>query len=144
MGYGLPAAIGAQLAFPDRLVVDIAGDGSIQMNIQELMTAVEQRLPVKVLVLNNGHLGMVRQWQELFYNNNCVATNMRWQPDFVKLAEAYGAEGVRISTEQDLADLLPAALRSPRATVIDVRVEPEENVYPMVPTGAALDEMLLV
>lgn len=144
MGYGLPAAIGAQIAFPDRLVVDIAGDGSIQMNIQELMTAVEQRLPVKVLVLNNGHLGMVRQWQELFYNNNCVATNMRGQPDFVRLAEAYGAEGVRISTEGDLADLLPAALRSPRATIIDVRVEPEENVYPMVPTGAALDEMLLV
>lgn len=144
MGYGLPAAIGAQLAFPDRLVVDVAGDGSIQMNIQELMTAVEQCLPVKVLILNNGHLGMVRQWQELFYNNNCVATNMRGQPDFIKLAEAYGAEGVRIQTEEELADLLPAALRSPRTTVIDVRVEPEENVYPMVPSGAALDEMLLV
>lgn len=144
MGYGLPAAIGAQLAFPDRLVVDVAGDGSIQMNSQELMTAVENRLPVKVLILNNGFLGMVRQWQQLFYNNNYVATNMSGQPDFVKLAEAYGAEGVRITTEDELAALLPEALSSPRTTVIDVRVEPEENVYPMVPAGAALDEMLLV
>ncbi len=144
MGYGLPAAIGAQFAFPDKLVIDVAGDGSIQMNIQELMTAVENRLPVKVLILNNGYLGMVRQWQELFYNRNYVATNMQGQPDFIKLAEAYGAEGVRIVTEEDLMEQLPAALRSPRTTIIDVRVEPEENVYPMVPAGAALDEMLLV
>lgn len=144
MGYGLPAAIGAQFAFPDKLVVDVAGDGSIQMNIQELMTAVENQLPVKVLILNNGYLGMVRQWQELFYNRNYVATNMQGQPDFIKLAEAYGAEGVRIVTEDDLMERLPAALKSPRTTIIDVRVEPEENVYPMVPAGAALDEMLLV
>lgn len=144
MGYGLPAAIGAQFAFPDKLVIDIAGDGSIQMNVQELMTAVENKLPVKVLILNNGYLGMVRQWQELFYNRNYVATNMKGQPDFVKLAEAYGAEGVRITHEQELHELLPAALKSPHTTLIDVRVEQEENVYPMVPNGAALDEMLLV
>ncbi len=144
MGYGLPAAIGAQLALPDRLVVDVAGDGSIQMNSQELMTAVENRLPVKILILNNRFLGMVRQWQELFYNTNYVATDMRGQPDFVKLAEAYGAEGYRITTEEELEDILPKALASPRTAVIDVVVEREENVSPMVPAGAALDEMLIV
>ena len=143
MGYGLPAAIGAQLACPGRLVVDVAGDGSIQMNIQELMTAVENRLPIKILILNNQHLGMVRQWQELFYDRNYMATNMEGQPDFVKLAEAYGAEGVRISTADELHNLLPGALASPRTTVIDVRVEREENVYPMVAGGKALNEMIL-
>lgn len=143
MGYGLPAAIGAQLAYPDKLVVDVAGDGSIQMNIQELMTAVENHLPVKVLILNNQHLGMVRQWQELFYQKNYMATNMEGQPDFVKLAEAYGAEGCRITTEEELLTKLPAALASPHTTVIDVRVEREENVYPMVAAGKALNEMVL-
>ncbi len=143
MGYGLPAAIGAQLAFPAKLVVDVAGDGSIQMNIQELMTAVENRLPVKVLILNNQYLGMVRQWQQLFYENRYVATDMAAQPDFVRLAEAYGAEGYRITTEDELNEVLPAALRSPHPAVIDVRVAREENVYPMVPGGAALTEMLI-
>ncbi|MEG2140441.1 MAG: biosynthetic-type acetolactate synthase large subunit [Bilophila sp.] len=144
MGYGLPAAIGAQMAFPDKLVVDVAGDGSIQMNSQELMTAVENKLPVKILILNNQYLGMVRQWQELFYNTNYVATDMTGQPDFVKLAEAYGAEGYRITTEAELAEILPKALASPHTAVIDVRVERGENVYPIVPAGAALDEMLVV
>ena len=144
MGYGLPAAIGAQLAFPDRLVVDVAGDGSIQMNIQELMTAVENGLPVKILILNNRHLGMVRQWQELFYDANYVATDMKGQPDFVKLADAYGAEGYRITTEEELEELLPKALASPRTAVIDVLVDREENVSPIVPAGASLDEMLIV
>ncbi len=143
MGYGLPAAVGAQMAMPERLVVDIAGDGSIQMNIQELMTAVENELPIKILILNNGHLGMVRQWQELFYGRNYVATNMERQPDFVLLAQAYGAEGYRITTEQELNDVLPQALASPRTAIIDVHVEREENVFPMVPGGAALNEMLL-
>ncbi len=144
MGYGLPAAIGAQIAFPDKLVIDIAGDGSIQMNIQELATAVSQNLPVKVLILNNSFLGMVRQWQELFYGKNYSFTPMHEQPDFVKLAEAYGAEGIRIQTLEELHTLLPKALASPRTTIIDVRVDPAENVYPMVPSGASLDEMLLV
>ena len=144
MGYGLPAAIGVQLALPDKLVVDVAGDGSIQMNSQELMTAVENKLPVKILILNNRYLGMVRQWQELFYDTNYVATDMRGQPDFVKLAEAYGAEGYRITTEEELEEILPKALASPRTAVIDVVVEREENVSPMVPAGAALDEMLIV
>ena len=144
MGYGFPAAIGAQFAFPDKLVINVAGDGSIQMNIQELATVVQNKIPVKVVILNNGHLGMVRQWQELFYNRNYSHTNMEAQPDFVKLAEAYGAEGYRISKSEELEDVLRKALTSPNPAFIDVMVEREENVYPMVPAGAALDEMLLV
>ena len=144
MGYGLPAAMGAQVAFPDKLVIDIAGDGSIQMNIQEMATIVQNKLPVKVLILNNTYLGMVRQWQELFYKHNYSSTSMRGQPDFVKLAEAYGAEGYRITDEADLEPMLRKALSSPNPAIIDVLIEPEEDVYPMVPAGAALDEMLLV
>lgn len=144
MGYGFPAAIGAQFAFPDKLVITIAGDGSIQMNIQELATAVAYKLPIKVIILNNGHLGMVRQWQELFYKGNYSSTNMEAQPDFVKVAEAYGAEGYRIEKVEDLLPELEKALSSPNPAFIDVRVEREENVYPIVPVGAALDEMLLV
>lgn len=144
MGYGFPAAIGAQFAFPDKLVINVAGDGSIQMNIQELATVVQNKIPVKVVILNNGHLGMVRQWQELFYNRNYSHSNMEAQPDFVKLAEAYGAEGYRISKPEELEDVLRKALTSPNPAFIDVMVEREENVYPMVPAGAALDEMLLV
>lgn len=144
MGYGFPAAIGAQLAFPDKMVITIAGDGSIQMNIQELATAVANKLPVKVIILNNGHLGMVRQWQELFYDGNYVSTNMEAQPDFVKLAEAYGADGFRIENREDLMTELEKALSTPNPAFVDIRVEREENVYPIVPAGAALDEMLLV
>ena len=144
MGYGLPAAIGAQFAHPDKLVIDMAGDGSIQMNIQELATIVQNKLPIKVIILNNCNLGMVRQWQELFYNQNYESTCMEAQPDFVKLAEAYGAEGYRIVKEADLMPMLRTALASPNPAIIDVRVAKEENVYPMVPSGAALDEMLLV
>ena len=144
MGYGFPAAIGAQMAFPDKKVITVAGDGSLQMNIQELATVVQQRLPIKVVILNNGYLGMVRQWQELFFNHNYSSTNMEAQPDFVKLAEAYGAEGYRIITREELLPMLKTALASPNPAFIDVRVEREENVYPMVPAGAALDEMLLI
>lgn len=144
MGYGLPAAIGAQMAFPDRLVVNIAGDGSIQMNIQELMTAVCNDLPVKIVILNNGYLGMVRQWQELFYNRNYCETCMDAQPDFVKLAEAYGAVGFRVTEEKDVVPVLTEAFALPKVCIIDVRVDPEENVYPMVPAGASLSDMLLV
>jgi acetolactate synthase-1/2/3 large subunit len=143
MGYGLPAAVGAQLAMPGKLVIDIAGDGSIQMNIQELITAVHNRLPVKVVILNNGFLGMVRQWQELFWKKNYVGTDISAQPDFVQLAKAYGAEGYLIQTEADLAKVLPKALKSSHTAIIDVRIEREENVYPMVPAGGGLDEMLL-
>ena len=125
-------------------ILVVAGDGSIQMNIQELATAVANRLPVKVVILNNGHLGMVRQWQELFYKGNYSQTNMEAQPDFVKLAEAYGADGYRIEKPEDLLPVLKKALDSPNPAFVDVRVEREENVYPIVPAGAALDEMLLV
>ncbi|BAV91701.1 biosynthetic-type acetolactate synthase large subunit [Candidatus Desulfovibrio trichonymphae] len=144
MGFGFPAAIGAQFALPDKKVIVVAGDGSLQMNIQELATAVANRLPVKVVILNNRHLGMVRQWQELFYNGNYSSTNMEAQPDFVKLAEAYGAEGYRIEKQEDMLPVLKKALATPSPAFIDVMVEREENVYPIVPAGAALDEMLLV
>ncbi|GAB6886893.1 biosynthetic-type acetolactate synthase large subunit [Desulfothermus okinawensis JCM 13304] len=144
MGYGFPAAIGAQMAFPDKTVVDIAGDGSIQMNIQELATAVWYNLPVKIIILNNSYLGMVRQWQELFYNRNYSATHLEYNPDFVKLAEAYGAEGFRATKPSEVEDVLKRALKSKKTCVIDMVVEKEENVYPMVPAGASLSEMLLV
>ncbi|WP_320170162.1 biosynthetic-type acetolactate synthase large subunit [Maridesulfovibrio sp.] len=144
MGYGFPAAIGAQMAFPDKLVVNIAGDGSIQMNIQEMMTAVCNNLPVKVVILNNGYLGMVRQWQELFYNRNYCETCMDAQPDFVKLAEAYGAAGFRVTEEKDVEPVLREAFALNKPVIVDVRVDPEENVYPMVPAGASLTDMLLV
>ena len=144
MGYGFPASVGAQFAFPDKTVIAVAGDGSLQMNIQELATVVSNKLPIKVVILNNRYLGMVRQWQELFYNNNYSSTNMEAQPDFVKLAEAYGAEGYRIEKAEDMRAVLEKALASPNPAFIDVVVEREENVYPIVPAGAALDEMLLV
>lgn len=144
MGYGFPAAIGAQLAFPDKLVVDVAGDGSIQMNIQEMATAVSYQIPVKIVILNNGYLGMVRQWQELFYKKNYCSTCLHTNPDFVALAKAYGAEGFLIEKPEDLEPILQAAFDHPGPVIVDVRVEPEENVAPMVPAGAALSEMLLV
>lgn len=143
MGFGFPAAIGAQVAFPKSLVIDIAGDGSIQMNIQELATAVQYNLPVKIVILNNGFLGMVRQWQELFYEKRYTWTQLH-SPDFVKVAEAYGAVGYRLEAEKDVDKVLKEAFRNNKTTFIDVRVSPEECVYPMVPAGASLKEMLLV
>ncbi|WP_029894785.1 biosynthetic-type acetolactate synthase large subunit [Desulfohalovibrio reitneri] len=144
MGYGFPAAIGAQMAFPDKLVIDVAGDGSIQMNIQELATAVCHNLPVKIVILNNGYLGMVRQWQELFYERNYCATCMDAQPDFVRLAESYGAAGYRVEREEDVEVVLKEAFAVDKPAIVDVRVSKEENVYPMVPAGKSLTEMLLV
>ncbi len=144
MGFGLPAAIGAQIACPEKLVVDIAGDGSIQMNIQELATAVQYKLPVKVVILNNGYLGMVRQWQELFYDRRYSSTGMDHAPDFVKLAEAYGAVGLRATKPEEVEDVLSKGLFSDKTVVMDFVVEKEENVYPMVPAGASITEMLLV
>ncbi|OPY73144.1 MAG: Acetolactate synthase large subunit [Syntrophorhabdus sp. PtaU1.Bin058] len=143
MGYGFPAAIGAQVAFPKSLVIDIAGDGSIQMNIQELATAVQHNLPVKVVILNNGYLGMVRQWQELFYKKRYTWTCLP-SPDFVKVAEAYGAAGYRIDKEEEVDKVLKEAFRNNQPAFIDVHVDPLECVYPMVPAGASLKEMLLV
>ena len=144
MGYGFPAAIGAQVAFPDNLVVDIAGDGSIQMNIQELATAVNYKLPVKVVILNNGYLGMVRQWQELFYEKRYSHTNIGGQiPDFVKLAEAYGAVGLRATKPEEVETVLAQGLKHPGPVVMDFVVEAEEGVYPMVNPGASLTDMKL-
>ena len=142
MGYGFPAAIGAQVACPGRTVFDVAGDGSIQMNIQELATAVANELPVNIAILNNGYLGMVRQWQELFYDRRYSGTILKGNPDFVKLAEAYGAVGIRVTEAKDVAGALRQAIESPKTCVLDFVVEPEENVFPMVPAGEAIDRMI--
>ena len=144
MGYGLPAAIGAQVAHPDRLVVDIAGDGSIQMNIQEVITAVCNCLPVKVAILNNHYLGMVRQWQELFYDKNYCGTCLDASPDFVKLADAYGAVGLRASKPEEVEPVIREAFSIKRPVLMDFVVSPEEGVYPIVPAGKSISEMLLV
>jgi len=144
MGFGLPAAIGAQLARPEKLVVDVAGDGSIQMNIQEMATAVQYGLPVKIVILNNRFLGMVRQWQELFYDKRYACTEMDHAPDFVKLAEAYGAVGLRATTPEEVESVLKEGLSLPKTVVMEFVVAREEKVYPMVPAGAPITEMLLV
>jgi acetolactate synthase I/II/III large subunit len=143
MGFGLPAAIGAQAACPDKLVVDIAGDGSIQMNIQEMTTALQHCLPVKIVILNNRYLGMVRQWQELFYEKRYSCTSMDFAPDFVKLAEAYGAMGLRATRPEEVVAVLKKGLFSEGPVIMDFSVSPEESVYPMVPAGAPITEMLL-
>jgi len=143
MGFGFPAAIGAQLGRPDALVVDIAGDGSIQMNIQELATAKLYGVPVKIIVLNNGYLGMVRQWQELFYGKRYASSVLdRDVPDFVKLAEAYGCFGVRVKTPEELDAALTAAFEFDGPAIVDCRVVEEECVFPMVAPGGSIDEML--
>ena len=142
MGYGFPAAIGAQVGRPDALVVDIAGDGSIQMNIQELATAVHNKIPVKICILNNGCLGMVRQWQELFYNRRYSGSILSGNPDFVRLAEAYGARGLRITKAEEVRPALEQAFATPEVFILDFLVEPEENVFPMVPAGEAIDRMI--
>jgi len=143
MGYGFPAAIGAQVACPDKVVVDIAGDGSIQMNIQELATAVNYNLPVKIVILNNGFLGMVRQWQEFFYEKRYSHSNIRNVPDFVKLAEAYDAVGLRATRPEEVEATLRKGLDTHRTVIMDFHIEPEEGVYPMVSPGAALTDMVL-
>jgi acetolactate synthase-1/2/3 large subunit len=161
MGYGLPAAIGAQVAHPDQLVVDLAGDGSIQMNAQELSVAALNRLPVKVLILNNNYLGMVRQWQELFYKKRYVLTPLKrtddrllpthgapseelaeYLPDFVKLAEAHGCVGMRVSSKRDVRGAFEEMVKVRRPVVIDFLVEKEENVFPMIPAGKSIREMI--
>ncbi len=145
MGFGFPAAIGAQLAFPDRTVIDIAGDGSLQMNIQELATAVQYKLPVKVAILNNMVLGMVRQWQEFFYDKRYSHTCISVAPDFVKLAEAYGAVGLRAKTPDEVEAVIKEAMKvKDRPVLMDFKCDQFEDVYPMVPAGQPLAKMLLV
>jgi acetolactate synthase-1/2/3 large subunit len=143
MGYGFPAAMGVQVACPDDIVIDIAGDGSILMNIQELTTVVEHNLPVKVAILNNAYLGMVRQWQQLLYDKRYSQTSLASQPDFVKVAEAFGAVGLRATKPEEVEPVIKKALETPRPVFMDFRVEPEECVMPMVPAGKATTEMLL-
>ncbi len=142
MGYGFPAAIGAQLGKPDAVVFDIAGDGSIQMNIQELATAVEQKVPVNIAILNNKYLGMVRQWQELFFNKRYSSTDISCQPDFVKLAEAYGAHGIRVERTEDVREAIKEAISIKGPVILDFIVEREENVWPMVAPGASISEII--
>ena len=145
MGYGFPAAMGAQAAFPNKLVIDIAGDGSFQMNSQELATVVQYQLPVKVVILNNGYLGMVRQWQEFFYGKRYASSSLEGiSPDFVKLAEAYGAVGLRATKPEEVVPILKRAFSIPEPVVIDFEIDPEENVYPMVPAGEPLNQMRLI
>ena len=145
MGYGFPAAIGAQVAFPNKLVIDIAGDGSFQMNSQELATVVQYQLPVKVAILNNGYLGMIRQWQEFFYGKRYASSSLEGvTPDFVKLAEAYGAIGLRATKPEEVVPILKKAFSISKPVIIDFVVDREENVYPMVPAGEALNQMRLI
>lgn len=160
MGYGLPAAIGAKVGNPDKLVVDVAGDGSIQMNIQEMATAVINKIPVKVVILNNGYLGMVRQWQQLFYKRKYAYTDLArdlenevtteelrkdsglFIPDFVKLAKAYDAFGARVIEKKDVVPTLKEAFASPKPAIVELIVEREENVFPMIPGGASVKQMM--
>jgi acetolactate synthase-1/2/3 large subunit len=144
MGYGLPAAIGAKIAFPDKIVIDIAGDGSIQMNIQELATAKQYGAAVKVAILNNNYLGMVRQWQELFYNKRYSGTPMEVTPDFVELAKAYGAVGLRAKTKSEVEPVIKEAVAiKDQVVIMDFAIKREECVFPMIPAGRSTTEMLL-
>ncbi|MDD4910574.1 MAG: biosynthetic-type acetolactate synthase large subunit [Candidatus Omnitrophica bacterium] len=141
MGFGFPAAMGAKMGCPDKIVFDIAGDGSIQMNIQELATCVCNKIPVKVAILNNHYLGMVRQWQELFYNRRYSQTCITG-PDFVKLAESYGAAGIRVTKKEEVRPAIEKALSIDNVVFMDFQIEEEENVFPMVPAGEAINRMI--
>ena len=143
MGYGLPAAIGVQVAHPKRLVIDIAGEASILMNIQELSTAVQYRLPIKIFILNNEYMGMVRQWQELLHDKNYSESYSEALPDFVKLAEAYGAIGIRADKPAELDEKIKEMISVDKPVIFDCRVTKEENCYPMIPSGKAHNEMIL-
>jgi acetolactate synthase-1/2/3 large subunit len=142
MGFGLPAAMGAQVGCPDDTVVCVAGDGSVQMNMQELATCAEEKIPIKVFIMNNGYLGMVRQWQELFWDKRYSQVDMGQYPDFVKLADAYGATGIRLTDKTTLVSDMREALATEGPVLVDVRVTREENTYPMIPSGKAARDMV--
>ncbi|MCK4463046.1 MAG: acetolactate synthase large subunit, partial [Candidatus Omnitrophica bacterium] len=145
MGYGFPAAMGAKMGYPDKIVFDIAGDGSFQMNSQELATVVVNDIPVIVAILNNGYLGMVRQWQELFYKKRysytCLAKG-GCVPDLVRVAESYGAKGIRVTKKEEVDSAIKKAIETDGPVLIDFAVEKEENVFPMVPVGKAINRMI--
>src|SRR5437764_10920657 len=143
MGYGLPAAMGVQIAHPDATVIDIAGEASVLMNIQEMSTIAQYRLPVKVFIVNNQYMGMVRQWQELLHGGRYSESYTAALPDFVKLADAFGAVGRRVEDPAELDDAIREMLASDRSVILDVVVDPAENCFPMIPSGAAHNEMLL-
>jgi acetolactate synthase I/II/III large subunit len=143
MGYGIPAAVGVQVAHPDALVIDIAGEASVQMTMQELSTAIQYRLPIKIFILNNEYMGMVRQWQQLLHGGRYAHSYSEALPDFVKLAEAYGAKGIRASTPAELDAAIQAMLDEPGPVLFDCRVDKVENCLPMIPSGAAHDQMIL-
>jgi len=144
MGFGFPAALGVKAATPEKISINFTGDGSILMNIQELMTAVEKKLPVINIILNNNFLGMVRQWQTLFYEKRHSETDLSMQPDFVKVAEAFGGVGYRVETKEEFDKALEDAIKQNRVAIIDVVVERFENVLPMVPAGGSLFNMMLL
>ncbi|MHC5073853.1 MAG: thiamine pyrophosphate-dependent enzyme, partial [Planctomycetota bacterium] len=140
MGYGLPAAIGAQIAKPKATVIDIDGDHSFNMTMTELRTAVEHELPIKVCIMNNGYMGMVRQWQELFYNKRYSKSYLS-NPEYATIAEALGAMGITVDKKADVPNAIKKMLNAKKPCVVDFKVAPEENVWPMVPAGKAIDEM---
>jgi len=142
MGFGVPAAMGAKVGCPERTVVCIAGDGSVQMNIQELATCTQEDIPIKVFIMNNGYLGMVRQWQELFWDKRYSQVDMGKWPDFVKLADAYGATGLRFEDKRTLVSDMKEALAMDGPVLVDVRVTREENTYPMIPAGQPARNMV--
>lgn len=141
MGFELPAAMGAKIGRPEEVVWCIAGDGGFQMTVQELATIAEENVAVKIAIMNNGYLGMVRQWQELFYGRRYVGTKL-WNPDFVKIAEAYGIPGVRVKRREEVIPAIQQAMESPGAFLMDFLIEPEENIYPIVPPGESLARFL--
>ncbi|MFW6251423.1 MAG: thiamine pyrophosphate-dependent enzyme, partial [Alkalispirochaetaceae bacterium] len=144
MGFGFPAAIGAQLAHPDKTVIAVVGDGGFQMTLSEMATAVINKLPIKILLINNKFLGMVRQWQHLFYDNRLSGVDMEGNPNFVKLAESYGVKGFRIKRSADVRRMIRSALEyNDGPSLIDVEVEKEDNVYPMIPSGASYEQMII-
>ena len=143
MGYGIPAAVGVQVAHPDALVIDIAGEASVLMTMQEITTAVQHRLPIKIFILNNEYMGMVRQWQQLLHGGRYAHSYSEALPDFVKLAEAFGARGIRVTRPDELDDAICAMLDHPGPVIFDCVVNKEENCLPMIPSGAAHFEMIL-
>ena len=143
MGYGLPAAMGVQIAHPKGLVIDVAGEASILMNIQEMSTIRQYKLPVKIFILNNHYMGMVKQWQELLHGNRLSESYMDSLPDFVKLAESFGATGLRIERPGDVDDLIKEMIRIKGPVICDVVIDPSENCFPMIPSGSTHNQMLL-
>ena len=143
MGYGLPAAVGVQVANPNKLVIDIAGEASVLMTMQEMSTAVQYSLPIKIFILNNEYMGMVRQWQELLHDKNYSESYTAALPDFVKLAEAYGCTGIRATKPDELDDKIIEMINTERPVIFDCLVDKEENCFPMIPSGKPHNQMLL-